>query len=51
MEQRRFSVSRTAVTILGFRWSRSTACGLRCITKATRKVGVFEEVGGGCGGF
>ena len=45
------SLSRAAVTMRGVNRSGSTARGLRCVTKATRKVGaiqVAEE--GGCGG-
>ena len=50
------SLSRAAVTVRGVNGSGSTACGLRCVTEASRKVdaiqvkvGVVEEVGGGCG--
>ena len=50
------SLSRAAVTVRGVNGSGSTARSLRCLTKATSKVGaiqvkvgVVEEVGGGYG--
>lgn len=55
-KERWCSLSRAGVTPRGVKGSGSTARSLRCVTKATRKVGeiqvkasVAEEVGGGCG--
>ena len=56
LKERRCSLSRAGVTPRGVEGSGSTARRLRCVSKATRKVGeiqvkasVGEEVGGGCG--
>ena len=37
------SLSGATVTVRGVNGSGSTARGLRCVTKAMRRVGVFEE--------
>ena len=38
-----WSLSGAAVTVRAVNGSGSTARGLWCVTKATRRVGVFEE--------
>ena len=39
----RCSLSGATVTVRGINGSGSTARGLRCVTKATRRAGVLEE--------